>query len=199
MGCLPRGEWIDFRDGNPSGDAQCLGKQREIRAEVIRALLLDACPGEPGYTQAVRLRGVRVVGPLDLTGAVIGSALVCEFCYFEDVIVLRDATSKSLRIEDSRFPGLDGTRLRAEGILSLRRSIVAGIVRLNQANVTEQVSLRRTTIMPGLGEVAASAEGLTVEGYLDWEELEARGMVDLSGARISGSASFNGERILRPG
>jgi hypothetical protein len=195
---FPRGEWIDFRDGNPSGDAQRLDKQREIRAEVVRALLLGACVGEPGYTQAVRLRGARIVGPLDLTGAVIGSALVCEFCYFEDVIVLCDATSKSVRIEDSRFPGLDGTRLRAEGILSLRGSVVTGIVRLNQANVIGQVSLRRTAITPDAGEVAASAEGLTVEGYLDWEDLKANGLVDLSGARISGSASFNGACILRP-
>jgi hypothetical protein len=196
---FPRGEWIDFRGGNPSGDAQRLDKQREIRAEVVRALLLGACVGEPGYTQAVRLRGARIVGKLDLTGAVIGCALVCEFCYFEDVIVLCDATSKSVRIEDSRFPGLDGTRLRAEGILSLRGSVVTGIVRLNQANVIGQVSLRRTAITPDAGEVAASAEGLTVEGYLDWEDLKANGLVDLSGARISGSASFNGACILRPG
>ena len=46
-GAFPRGEWIDFRDGNPSGDAQCLGKQREIRAEVIRALLLGPAPASP--------------------------------------------------------------------------------------------------------------------------------------------------------
>jgi hypothetical protein len=196
---FPRGEWIDFRRGNLSSDAQCRGKQREVRAEVIRALLLGACPGEPGYTQAVRLRGARVVGRLDLTGAAIGSALVCEFCWFEDAIVLVEAASKSLRIEDSRFPGLDGTRLRADGILSLRRCDVAGMVRLNQADVTGQVSLHRTTITPGTGQVAASAEGLTVNGYLDWAEMEAHGPVDISGARISGSANFNGARIRCPG
>jgi hypothetical protein len=30
-----------------------------------------------------------------------------------------------------------------------------------------------------------------VDGYLDWSELQAHGPVDISGARISGSANFN--------
>lgn len=87
---------------------------------------------------AVRLRGVRVVGRLDLTGAVIGRALVFEFCHFDGEIGRIEATSKTVRIEDCRLLGLDGTRLRAEGMLSLRRSGVTGIVRLNQANLTGQ-------------------------------------------------------------
>jgi len=196
---FPRGGWIDLRDGDLSGKAQRWGKQREVRAEVIRALLLGACPAEPGHTPAVRLRGARVVGRLDLTGAAIASALVCEFCHFDDEIGLVEATSKTVRIEDSRFPGLDGTRLRAEGMLSLRRCNVTGIVRLNQANLTGQISLRRTAITPGPGKVALSAEGLTVDGYLDWSELQAHGPVDISGARISGSANFNDARIRCPG
>jgi hypothetical protein len=40
---------------------------------------------------------------------------------------------------------------------------------------------------------------LTVDGYLDWSELQAHGPVDISGARISGSANFNDARIRCPG
>ena len=136
---------------------------------------------------------------LDSTGAAIASTLVCEFCHFDGEIGLVEATSKTVRIEDSRFPGLDATRLRADGMLSLRRCNVTGIVRLNQANLTGQISLRRTAITPGPGKVALSAEGLTVDGYLDWSELQAHGPVDISGARISGSANFNDARIRCPG
>lgn len=171
---FPRGEWVDFRQGNLSRDAQCEGKQPEVRAEVIRALLLGACPGEPGYTQAVRLRGGRVVGRLDLTGAVIASTLVCEFCYFEDQIVLVEAVGKSLRIEDSRFPGLDGTRLRADGILSLRRCDVAGMVRLNQADITGQISLHRMSITPGPGQVVLHFSVASFAGFGIWPQFDDR-------------------------
>jgi hypothetical protein len=196
---FPRGEWLDLREGDLPGKGQSGKKQPEVRAEVIRALLLGVCPAEPGHTPAIRLRGARVIGRLDLAGAVISSALICEFCYFDNEIGLAEATIRTVRIEDSRLPGLDGTRLRADGMLSLRRSNVTGIVRLNQANLTGQISLRRTAITPGPGKVALSAEGLTVDGYLDWSELQAHGPVDISGARISGSANFNDARIRCPG
>ena len=120
---FPRGEWVDLREGDPLaddlGNVQCWGQQREIRAEVIRALLLGACAAEPGYAPAVRLRGARILGRLDLMGATVASALVCEYCYFESEIRLVEASSRTVRIVDSRLPGLNGTRLRVNGILNL--------------------------------------------------------------------------------
>jgi len=72
---FPRGAWVDLREGDAladdPGNAHSWGKQREIRAEVIRALLLGACPAEPGYAPGVRLRGARVIGRLDLMGAAL--------------------------------------------------------------------------------------------------------------------------------
>jgi hypothetical protein len=124
--------------------------------------------------------------------------VIREHCYFEDEILLVEAVGRSLRIEDSQLPVLAGTRLRADGILSLCRSDIAGTVRLNQANITGQTRLRRTTITPRQGLVAAAAEGLTVDGYLGWAELEAHGSIDLSRARISGSASFQWRAFSLP-
>ena len=200
---FPRGEWVDLREGSPLaddlGNAQRWGKQREVRAEVIRALLLGACAAEPGYTPAVRLRGARVVGRLDLMGAAVASALVCEYCCFEGEIRLVEATSKTIRIVDSQFPGLNGTRLRVDGILNLWRCAVDGILRLDQANVSGQVCVRGATIAHGSGGVALSADGLTVDGDLDWVELTVLGSVHVSGARISGSADLSGARISCPG
>jgi hypothetical protein len=200
---FPRGEWVDLREGDPLaddlGNMQRWGQQREIRAEVIRALLLGACAAEPGYAPAVRLRGARILGRLDLMGAAMASALVCEYCYFESEIRLVEASSRTVRIVDSRFPGLNGTRLRVDGILNLWGCAVDGVLRLDQANVTGQVCVRGTTIAHGSGGVAFSADGLTVQGDLDWAGLTVRGSLRMSGARISGSADLSGARIFYAG
>jgi hypothetical protein len=197
---FPRGEWVDLREGDPLaddlGNVQRWGQQREIRAEMIRALLLGACAAEPGHVPAVRLRGARILGRLDLMGAAVASALVCEYCYFENEIRLVEASSRTVRIVDSRFPGLNGTRLRVDGILNLWGCAVDGVLRLDQANVTGQVCVRGTTIAHGSGGVAFSADGLTVQGDLDWAGLTVRGSLRMSGAQVSGSADLSHARIF---
>jgi hypothetical protein len=59
---FPRGAWVDLRDGD---------RDRAIRAEVIRALLLGAADREPGHAPGVRIRGARITGRLDLMGATV--------------------------------------------------------------------------------------------------------------------------------
>ena len=200
---FPRGEWVDLIPGEPGADqldgAPHWGAERVVRGEVIRALLLGACPVEPGYTPAVRLRGARITGRLDLMGSAVTSALVCESCYFEQEIRLVEASSRTVRIVDSRFPGLNGARLRTDGILNFWRCVVDGVLRLDQANVIGQVSLRGASITPVPGRDALSATGLTVDGDLDSVELTVRGPAHLGGARISGSADLRRAQFLRPG
>ena len=113
---------------------------------MIRALLLGACPSEPGCAPAVRLRGARITGRLDLMGAAVTSNLVCEYCYFEDEIRLVEASTRTVRIVDSRSPGLNATRLRADGIVNLAQCTIDGVLRLDQAKVTGQVSIRSASI-----------------------------------------------------
>jgi hypothetical protein len=199
---FPRGAWVDLRPGEPGANeldgASQWGPERVVRGEVIRALLLGACPAEPGYAPAVRLRGARITGRLDLMGAAVTSNLVCEYCYFEDEIRLVEASTRTVRIVDSRFPGLNGTRLRADGIVNLAQCTIDGVLRLDQAKVTGQVSIRSASIMPGSGDAELSAAGLTVDGDLDWVGLVVRGPVYLSGARISGSADLRRARFQCP-
>ena len=75
---FPTGRWVDLRSGNPYEDdpanADQWGKDRIVRAEVVTALLLGARGPEPGKFPAVRLRGARITGRLDLMGAQISSS-----------------------------------------------------------------------------------------------------------------------------
>lgn len=82
---FPRGAWADLRSGDLTADgvqnALSWGDRRVVRAEALAALLLGAGDAEPGCAPAVRLRGARITGRLDLRGATVCCPLVCEQPY----------------------------------------------------------------------------------------------------------------------
>src|SRR6266536_2417171 len=91
---FPRGAWVDVRTADPD--------ERVIRADVVAALLLGAGDAAPGHSAAVRVRGARIVGRLDLMGGTVGCALVCEYCDFDDPLRFVEATTRTVRIVFSR-------------------------------------------------------------------------------------------------
>jgi hypothetical protein len=196
---FPRGEWADLRSGDVDMDdpANTDGwePERMVRAEVIAGLLLGAGDLEPGRVPAVRLRGVRITGSLDLMGAVISHALVLEGCRLDQPLRLAEAATKTVRIVESHLPGFNGVRMRAEGILSFYCSIINGRVRLNWAQVAGEISLRGAQAGDGTGE-AITATGLTVDGMHCDIGFTARGLVTLNGARIAGRLSFQDAVLL---
>jgi hypothetical protein len=187
---FPAGGWVDLRTGDPAQDdletAGAWGPDRTIRAEVIAALLLGAAAAEPGRFPAVRLRGARVSGRLDLMGTALNCALICEHCWFDSPARLVEATAKTVRLVESRIAGFNGARMRVEGILNLYRTRVEGVARLDGATVAGEVCLREAVIGDGHDE-AVAARGLTVAGDLDLRGMVSRGPVRLVNARISGS------------
>lgn len=193
------GTWVDLRVGDPSADdlekAGLWQASRTIRAEVIAALLLGAGAVEPGQAPGIRLRGARISGRLDLTGSTIISLLVCEECYFDAEPRFAESTARTVWITSSRLPGFDGTRMRLDGILNLRSSVIGSAVRLDQAKVAGQVCLRDVTAGAGGNEVAVAADGLMVEGNADLGNLTARGIVWLEGAQVSGMIDLTGAMV----
>ena len=124
------------------------------------ALLLGAARPERGRIPAVRLRGVRVAGRLDLMGATVTSALVCEGCWFDVAPRFVEATTKTMRLVNCSIPGFNGTRMRAEGIFNLYQSTVRGALLLDRASVAGEVCLRQTVIEGGDDEGLRHAASL---------------------------------------
>lgn len=204
---FPRGEWVDLREPGDTGTAGSWGPQREIRAGVLRALLLGAGETEPGYTPAIRLRGAWITGRLDLMGATVNWPLVCEYCEFESGIRFVEAITRTVRITGSRMPSFNGTRMRLDGILNLWRCVIGGVLRLDQAKITGEVCLRGTQAgavaepvpEPGAGAEAVAASGLTVDGGVECTGLIANGSVSLRTAKITGAVDLSGARVSCPG
>lgn len=198
-----RGTWVDLREGDPAADAleaaPRWGPGRVIRAEVISALLLGAGEIEPGHVPGVRLRGARIIGRLDLMGATVTHPLVCEYCYFAEPLRFVESATRTVRIVDSRLPAFNGTRMRLAGIFNLRGSIVAGVLRLDQARLEGQLCLARAAIGAGDGTEAVAATGLSVEGGLEGATLRARGSVVMENATVTGTLDLGGAHIALPG
>lgn len=163
----------------------------------MSALLLGAVPAEPGSAAGIRLRGATVVGPLDLTGGTAAQPLVCEGCAFDTELSFVDGSVQTIRILDSDVPGLDGTRLRLDGILDLTGSRIAGCVRLEYAKVGGQLRMRAARA--GAGSKAVLATGLSVEGDVDCSRLEAHGEVTFRAATVAGTLDLTRARIASPG
>jgi hypothetical protein len=201
---FPTGRWVDLRAGNPAIDdprrAGAWGPERSVRAEVLRALLLGGRQPEPGSAPGIRLRGAWVSGRLDLLGATTDWPLVCEYCVFDREIRLVESVTKTIRIVHSRMPGFNGTRMRLDGILSFWSSVVDGMLRLDQAKVTGQVSLRDANV--GATKTFADAVpafGISIDGGLELAGLTARGMVSIQVAKITGSVDLSRARLANPG
>ena len=164
---FPRGTWVDLRvHDSAADDLQSAGSwdsSRTIRAEVVAALLLGAGADEPGRAPAIRLRGARISGRLDLMGATLRSPLVLEGCYFDDEPRFVESTARTVWIAASRLPGFNGTRMRLDGILNLRASTVSSAIRLDQAQIAGQLCLRDVAAGADINEVVIAADRLNVD------------------------------------
>jgi hypothetical protein len=201
---FPRGTWVDLRTGDPGEDdlakADAWGQGRFIRAEVIAVLLLGAAAAEPGYRSALRLRGARITGRLDLMGATVEHPLVCEHCRFDEPLRFVESVTKTVRIVASALPAFNGARMRTEGIVNFRDCEVDGGVRLDRAKVVGEVSFWGANLGPNADGVALAADGMTVEGPAECNAgFVARGSVMLRGARVDGHLNFTDANLISPG
>ena len=222
------GETVDLRVGDPDADdvgiADSWGAEREVRAAVITALLLGACPPEPGTLAAVRLCGARVVGdlaladgevrfPLMLTGCRIGS-ITADNGSFRS-IVLRGSRIDAFVLGDGRIEGvldlrecrfvdatsaehrvfLGGSEIAGSVLLS--RAEVDGSVRCTTAVVKGTLRLNKATIRNGTG-LTLDARLLSTGNQLFAEELHSVGMIDLSDARLGGRLVLDGALLENP-
>lgn len=81
-----RGESVDFHSGTDEdvADGADWGPERTVRAEVLRALLLNG-PQEEGEIALLSLMGARVSGMLDLQYATVDHPARLRHCYFDEV------------------------------------------------------------------------------------------------------------------
>ncbi|GGW71736.1 hypothetical protein GCM10010503_56260 [Streptomyces lucensis JCM 4490] len=184
------GEEVNFRTGRAEW-----GPARTVRARVLRSVLLGG-PRQPGETAALRLRGARITGPLDLRNACVESVVHLTHCRFEDAVDLDGAQLRYFSLRDSELPRLSATRARFDGNLRLTRCRVGGPVRVDGARIGGLLLLDGAVLTPGdTSEPALRLNHLAVDDDLYAPGLSAGGQVRLDGAHVAGSVDLTGARL----
>jgi len=191
------GEPADVRSGDPAADlthaASQWGSARQVRGEVIAAMLVDNTASGPGIPRLVA-RGFRVAGCLDLSNARIDCPVRFESCVFDKGVSLVEAKARSVRLLDCELPSLDANTAFVDGHLELIGSCLSWLS-LYRTQVSGHVELSGAELSQA-GATAINADYLEVGAALYGHDLTCRGAVRLPGARIGGTLELDGAHLI---
>jgi hypothetical protein len=195
---FPSGRLVDLTGEFPGGpDDPDHTPAPVVRADVVARLLLGACPARPGHVPAVRLRGARLTGVLDLSGGDVGAELRLERCILEEAPDFSNATARQLRFAECVLPGFDGGGLRCDGYLSLSRCTISKLLKLPRAQILGGFRLNNAHVS-NLGDPtdwAVFTGGLVVEAGMFVRDSLIIGGMRLVGARLRGGLFMEGTTL----
>ncbi|MFB6616576.1 oxidoreductase [Streptomyces sp. NPDC056367] len=174
------------------------GPRRSVRAGVVALLLLHGPPPVPGRVASLKLRGVRIVGRLDLSGGVVGPYVELQSCRFDSEVQLSEARVGTLRLVNCAIPRLEAARLHTEGDLHLPRCRVARGIRLTDAQIGTDLLISQAVVQRDSKGRAIAADGMSVAQDFQGELLETYGEVSLRGAKVGVSMNMRGARLRNP-
>jgi hypothetical protein len=183
-------------------------------ALVDARLLRDFCVRRSGEVdpRGIRLRGLRVVGVLDLTAVDVPFALHFEDCSFEAAPILHGAGVKELAFIDcAELPGLLANGIAVKGDVELSGSRIVGshftrastsrsaAVWLCESSIGGRLRCLDTTIDPR-GERSIQADRMRVGGTIRFlNDFHAKGELRLVGLQVRGSLDMSGARVESDG
>jgi hypothetical protein len=171
---------------------------RQIPAALLTELLTTTQHGDSKAPRAVKLRGARITGSLDLEAATISCPLLLQDCYFDEMVNLDEATAPAIRMPGSHLPGLTGRQLHITGDLDLT-GIIARAAFLLGARIGGQLHLSGASLS-GVNGLALVAAGLRVDRDMYCREgFTANGEVHMIGARIGGQLNLDSASLSNPG
>jgi hypothetical protein len=171
--------------------------EREVRAEVVRDVLIGRLRADPD-PRGLRLRGVVVVGRLDLDGLRTTVRMQMRGCAFPDGISVRGATLPLLDLGGSTAGGVLADDLVVDGSVLLWRAFTAaGPVSLVGARIGGKLDLAGARL-DGRGGPALVADRMTVGSDVILDQVTAAGALQLNGARVGGRLSGRGLHAANP-
>ncbi|MFE9254600.1 oxidoreductase [Streptomyces sp. NPDC006879] len=174
------------------------GAERSVRADTVALLLLSGPPPLPGRVAALKLRGARITGRLDLAGGVIAPYVELHSCRFDGEVLLPEARFTTLRMVGCSMPRLEAARLHTEGDLHLPRCRVARGIRLTDARIGTDLLLNQVVAHRDRKGRSIAADGMSVGQDFQADMIETYGELSLRGAKVGVSMSLRGSRLRNP-
>jgi hypothetical protein len=184
------------REGEIADLGQLASKSREIRAALLRELLLET-DRSVVHARGIYLRSARVSGELNLQDCSSELALTFDHCDLTNVPCFDNAALGALRFRNySSFPGMMANGLRLRGGLEVAGSSVSGPMRLKAAVFGGDLSFVASTLQAD-SEAADAIDasfcsvggGVFLSGQMvdeKYQPCSVSGNTSLVGARVAG-------------
>jgi hypothetical protein len=184
------GVLLDLRSHRPGEDDPTRGRQwipeRRIRARVLFQLLTGCGPGLADGVVAVRVRGARIVGRLNLGGWKLRCPLELYQCYLHCRLDLAKAEAPNISLRGSYLRSrLSARRLRVIHTLNLTGFRCNGGIALGEAHISGQLDCAKAVFSNPDGR-ALTAFGLSVDADMSLGKTQCTGKVQLANAHIGG-------------
>ncbi|MCI0688242.1 MAG: hypothetical protein L0Y54_13545 [Sporichthyaceae bacterium] len=211
-----RGDELVVGDGHAC-EGSDWGANRQIPAGELRRLLLRGASPPAGDVASLRLAGARITGVLDLRDAVVRYPIALRNCWFDSPLDLLGARVPSLFVDGCCIPWIDAGNLTSEIDIWLGQTHVPHGIDLTDAKLGGPLHIEGARLdtlpldrwahdgtatlprLPRRPNCAMRAERLTIDGALLADDIQARGLIDLSGARIQGHVRLIGARLTATG
>jgi hypothetical protein len=193
------GKPVDLTMGDSDGDdpsnADLWQAHRNVRAQFLAEVLTGDRATPAGRLRAVKLRGARITGELDLEARTLRCPLLLRDCYLDEPVNLNEAEAVSIRLPGCHVPAINAVQLRAEGDVCFDEKFTAtGMVRLSGAQIGGQFSLSGATISCA-DNYALRAPYVTVRHYMSCEGFTANGGINIGGAKIGEDLTLDGATL----
>jgi sRNA-binding regulator protein Hfq len=170
----------------------------ELRAEVIRALLLETYSKWRVDASGVRVSGARIQGRLDLTHARVKFPLSLQNCIIDEAPSFQQCKLTHLDLSGTHLPGLEARGCAVEHDVILVRVVCRGPATLDMARINGLLDCTQATFVSE-DQSALSAKASTVNGpVLLRDGFTARGEVVFMRAQI-GSLECRDAALINPG
>lgn len=165
-------------------------RRREVRADLLRYLILGGCKDFPVNGVGVNVSGAYISGILNLSyeKAKKMTGLFC--CRFENKFYARQTKFDTLVLSGCALPALNAQGINVAGAVCLD-GVTTGEVKLSGAHIGGQFVCDKATFSYAQGH-ALNAQGLTADGGVFLKGFTATGEVSLSHAHIGGQLNCAG-------
>lgn len=173
---------------------------RVLRARCIFWLCTDREASAIVTHKGIQVKGARIDGKLDLSGARISFPLWFEKSAFPSGINLRQAEIRNLYLEGTHTGPIYGDELKVEGVVFLRDGFKSeGEVRLTGATIGGNLECDDSQFI-NKGTIALSANSANIEGSVFLRDgFNSEGEVNLVGATIGGGIDCGGGKFINKG
>jgi hypothetical protein len=170
--------------------------ERNIRAGLLRYLILGGCERCQMREQGVRLSGAQIVGKVDISFARTVGGVVLNHCAFDMPIAASQAHLDRLELSGCRLLGMNAESIMVRGDMCFDQVRCDGILSISGGEIGGQLVVVGAELNGSEGQ-AFIAQGVLVRGGVFLENLKSIGEVSFAGAEIgvqfsAEEAEFNG-------